>query len=124
MLLAEKTTTDLVIDRIRASIARTDISTISARLQSILSLNEIQNLMLVRSPVLLLRGTADRLIPVECAEEITQHALDITVREIVAPHLLLQCHPAEAWFEIADFVTTQLQQQPKRVGVVDNDAHK
>jgi pimeloyl-ACP methyl ester carboxylesterase len=61
MFLVDKTTPDLVVDRIRLAIARTDVSTMSARLCSILSLNETQNLALVRSPVLLLHGTVDRL---------------------------------------------------------------
>jgi pimeloyl-[acyl-carrier protein] methyl ester esterase len=109
MFLADKTTPDLIVDRICLAIARTDVSTMSARLRSILSVNEIQNLALVRSPVLLLHGTLDRLIPAEYTEEIARHVRGITARYVVAPHLLLQCRPAEAWNEIDHFMATCLR---------------
>jgi pimeloyl-ACP methyl ester carboxylesterase len=105
-VLAYKTTPARVVDEVRSAIARTDGAVMSARLRSILSVNEIENLALVRSPMLLLQGTLDRLVPRECAEKIVRHAPGIIIREIVGPHLLLQCRPTEAWGEIEDFVAT------------------
>jgi pimeloyl-ACP methyl ester carboxylesterase len=104
VFLTEKTTPDQAANRVRSAIAQTKVSVMSARLRSILSINEIENLAHVRSPVLLLHGTLDRLVPAESAKKITRWARSVTVREVVAPHLLLQCRPAEAWREIEDFV--------------------
>lgn len=55
-------------------------------------------------PMLYLRGTRDRLIRARCAERL--HALKPSARivDIEAPHMLLQCRPAEAWAEITSFI--------------------
>jgi len=54
-------------------------------------------------PLLVLRATNDRVVAASCAREIIAVRPDAVLREVAAPHLLLQVAPVAAWAEIARF---------------------
>jgi pimeloyl-ACP methyl ester carboxylesterase len=93
-----------LIERVRSAIARTGADTMTARLRSVLAVNEVGNLAQLRCPMLLLRATRDRLVSSRSAEVIARYARHSKTCDIVGPHLLLQCQPAESWRAIEGFV--------------------
>jgi len=104
VLLVDEGTSEQFIDRVRTAIARTGADTMTARLRSVLAVNEVGNLARLRCPVLLLRATRDRLVSSRSAEVIARHTRHSKTCDIVGPHLLLQCQPAESWRAIEGFV--------------------
>ena len=103
-LLLDKGASKQFIDRVRSAIARTGADIMTARLRSVLAVNEVGNLTRLRCPVLLLRATGDRLVSNQSADVIARYAPHSKICDIPGPHLLLQCRPAEAWRVIEDFV--------------------
>jgi len=95
-------------DRVRTAIARTGADTMTARLRSVLAVNEVGNLVRLRCPVLLLRATRDRLVSSRSAEVIARHTRHSKTCDIAGPHLLLQCQPVESWRAIEGFVHQNL----------------
>jgi pimeloyl-[acyl-carrier protein] methyl ester esterase len=103
-LLVGQSASEQSVDRVHSVIARTDADTVSIRIRSVPAVNEIDNLARLQWPVLLLRGTRDRLVSKRSAEVIARHARRLTTCDVVGPHLRLQCQPAKAWRAIEDFV--------------------
>lgn len=108
-LLAGRHASSELVDRVRSAIKATDATTLSGRLRALLSVNEIGNLERIRCPVLLLRGTQDRLVTSRSAEIFLRHRRHIESCEIVGPHLLLQTRPEEAWRAIEEFLQLVVQ---------------
>ncbi len=103
-LLVDGDASEQCIDRVRTAIARTGADTMTARLRSVLAVNEVGNLARLRCPVLLLRATGDRLVSSRSAEVIARHTRHCKTCDIAGPHLLLQCQTAESWRAIEGFV--------------------
>jgi len=103
-LLAGKNAPDQFVSEVCSAIAQTDARTMHARLRSILTVNEVENLERLPCPVLLLRGTRDRLVTRRSAEVIVRHARHSSTQALIAPHLLLQTQPDEAWRAIDCFI--------------------
>lgn len=75
----------------------------SARLREIARVNVSRQLKEVRVPVLYLRARRDRLVPSGCGDEITQISSRVELKDIEAPHMLLQCEPDEGARPILKF---------------------
>ena len=80
------------VAEVQRAIAKTPAEVLAARLRAILTLEPCR----ISVPVLYLRGTEDRLI--------RRVPEQVEVREIRAPHLLLQTAPAEAWRAIGGWL--------------------
>ena len=73
---------------------------VAARLRAIAAVDAREDLRTCQVPVLALNATRDRLVGREAAEEIASVRPGALSVEILAPHLVLQTAPAEAWAAI------------------------
>jgi pimeloyl-ACP methyl ester carboxylesterase len=76
---------------------------VRARLREIAHVNASAELSKMQAPILYLRATRDRLVPRSSGDRIVSLAPHATLLEINAPHMLLQCAPAECARAIRDF---------------------
>jgi pimeloyl-ACP methyl ester carboxylesterase len=91
--------------RIRNAMAQVSPRTVRARLRAISQVNVTTDLSRVRVPVLYLRGTEDRLVPRRCGDEVARLAHTVRIAELPAPHMLLQCAPADSATLLLEFFT-------------------
>jgi len=73
------------------------------RLREVATVDVSKELRNVAVPILYLRGTHDRLVPRSCAERIAGLSPRVTIVDIEAPHMLLQCAPRECAHVIGAF---------------------
>ncbi len=85
------------------AMAKVSQGAVRARLREIAHVNVSSELSKIQSPILYLRATHDRLVPRSCADRIVGLAPHAMLWEIDAPHMLLQCAPAECARAIRDF---------------------
>ena len=77
---------------------------LAARLESVLALREVA-VDGIECPVLYLRGARDRLVPKSSVAAVVKAIPKVIVKEIDAPHLVLQARPREAWAAMRDLLT-------------------
>lgn len=87
---------DAVARRVRDAVATVRPRVLRARLRAVLSVDARGPLAACPVPLLYLRGTRDRLVPRRCGTEVAVLAAKVRVVDLEAPHLVLQCAPAEA----------------------------
>jgi pimeloyl-ACP methyl ester carboxylesterase len=85
------------------ALAQVSPAAVRARLREIGRVDMSSELSKVKTPILCLRATHDRVVPRSAADRIVRLAPHAEVTEIEAPHMLLQCAPAECARVIADF---------------------
>jgi pimeloyl-ACP methyl ester carboxylesterase len=85
------------------AMAKVSPAAVRARLREIAQVDVSADLSKVQTPILYLRATHDRLVPRSSADRIVSLAPHAKVLEVEAPHMLLQCAPAECARLICDF---------------------
>ncbi len=88
-------------------LATVPASTLRQRLEAVADCDVSEALARIKVPILCLVARHDRLIPRSAVRLIRQRAPAATVKEIHAPHCLLQCAPHEAADVIAGFCQAQ-----------------
>jgi len=73
------------------------------RLHEVALLDASEDLQKVTVPILYLRATHDRLVPRSSAERIARLSPRVTIVDIEAPHMLLQCAPRECAQVVSSF---------------------
>lgn len=81
-----------------SSIPKVSPALLAARVQAVFRLDCTEALRAVRCPIVVLRGTKDRIVSRRSAEFFSRYA---EIRELDGPHLLLQTKPQEAWAAIS-----------------------
>jgi pimeloyl-ACP methyl ester carboxylesterase len=102
-LLLSRWATPELRQRIADAMAKVSQIAVRARLREIAHVNASAELSKIQAPILYLRATHDRLVPRSCADRIVSLAPRAMLLEIDAPHMLLQCAPAECAKAIRDF---------------------
>jgi pimeloyl-[acyl-carrier protein] methyl ester esterase len=87
----------------RAAAGAAGTAVLARRVREVLRVDVTAALLEVDVPALYLRGTDDAVVPGRALERIRTVRPDTAVAEIVAPHLLLQVAPAEAWEAVSGF---------------------
>lgn len=100
VMLAPLAEPRLVAELARA-LRRVHPGVLAHRVRELLGVDERAALRRVTAPIVYLRGTADRLVADGAVAAITATVPSVEVREIAAPHALLQTAPGEAWAAIA-----------------------
>jgi pimeloyl-ACP methyl ester carboxylesterase len=92
---------------LRRRIARTTAGVpqdvLRTRLHEVALVDASEDLQKVTVPILYLRATHDRLVPRSSADRIARLSPRVTVVDIEAPHMLLQCAPRQCAQEITTF---------------------
>lgn len=91
--------------QLRDSLGEVPAATLARRARACLTVNVEAELSLLLQPLLVLSSAHDRVLPSRCARAILAARPDALHREIVAPHLLLQAAPEQAWAEIGGFLS-------------------
>jgi pimeloyl-[acyl-carrier protein] methyl ester esterase len=94
---------ELVAD-VQAAMAKTWARVLAARIRMILRLDDAALLQSIAAPVLYLRGTRDALLPERVSAATRAAAPRTLIKDIAAPHLLLQRAPEEAWKAIGELM--------------------
>lgn len=89
-------------DEMRDALADVAADAIAARLRAIAAADATDSLRQCTVPVLVLRGTRDRVVGRSAYDTIVDIRPDATVVDVDAPHLLLQAAPTAAWTAIAN----------------------
>jgi pimeloyl-ACP methyl ester carboxylesterase len=87
-----------------AAIATVAPRVIASRLRMLTRFDARQDLVACPVPILYLAGRSDRLVLPSHAREIQRLRADVTVRELPAPHLVLQAQPRLAAREIVGWL--------------------
>jgi len=87
-----------------AGLSQVSPQALRARLASVLKVNVLEQLRSVRVPVLYLRATEDRVVPLAAMKAVVANATDVRVREFAAPHFLLQVMPHETARAVKEFM--------------------
>jgi len=95
---------------VRESLALVSPRAIRARMKEVARVDVRRDLAQIDVPILYLRASEDRLVPSECGDEVARLARRVTVAEVVAPHMLLQCAPSECARLIVQFSQDVLPQ--------------
>ena len=74
-----------------------------ARVAAAMRIDVSSRLAEINLPILYLRGTNDRLMPSAASREIASKAKDVSVVDILGPHLLLQTAPRDCAQAVAEF---------------------
>jgi pimeloyl-[acyl-carrier protein] methyl ester esterase len=104
-----------LVERVRATIASVPSELLAFRSRCALTVDVSSQLSRCASPILYLRGTADRLVREKSVEEIVAVAPSVSVARIPGPHLVLTTAPRESWRSITDFL---LRVKPGNTGKV------
>ena len=91
------------IRELRDAVRGVSAHLLASRLRLVQSVNVTRELAACDCPLLYIRPTADRLVPMRCLDRIVSLRKDTRVVAIDGPHLILQKEPAAAWRHIADF---------------------
>jgi pimeloyl-[acyl-carrier protein] methyl ester esterase len=102
-LLMGRWATPELRQRVADALAQVSLAAVRTRLREIAHVDVSAELSKIRTPVLYLRATHDRLVPRSAGDRIVSLAPHTKVLEIEAPHMLLQCAPAECARLIGDF---------------------
>ncbi len=90
--------------RLRLALAAVPPKVLAERARVCLTADARGSLEACPVPLLVLRAMEDRVVAKRCADAICAVRPDAELREIRAPHLLLQQAPREAWAAIQSFV--------------------
>jgi pimeloyl-[acyl-carrier protein] methyl ester esterase len=102
-LLLSRWATPELRQGIADAMAKVSRVAVRARLREIAHVDVSAELSKIPAPILYLRATHDRLVPRSSADRVVSIAPHAKVLEIDAPHMLLQCAPAECAKAILDF---------------------
>ncbi len=94
---------DEVVTAVRNAIANTPRRILAARMREVFSLPEPDGRSGIAAPLLALTGSLDAFVTPDTSE-LHRIAKTVVIREIAAPHLLLQGAPQAAWSEIIAFL--------------------
>lgn len=91
---------------ISAALAQVQPNVIAARLQALCRVDAREPLSRCEVPILYLAGTCDRLVAPRYGREIEGLGRNVTIRELPAPHLVLQSQPGLAAMAIRNFLSS------------------
>lgn len=91
---------------VAAAIAAVAPEVLAFRVREVMDIDVSVQLSRCPVPILYLRGTRDMVVPKHNSEEIARLSKNLTVRSIVAPHMVLQTKPEDAAAAIAQFVAS------------------
>jgi len=101
--LAGKNASPRLMQLFYDSIAQVSPGVMHDRLKMILKIDETENLHGITAPVLYLFGKQDKLVARKNFDLIATHLKQIKLREIDAPHFILQTAPAAALESLVEF---------------------
>jgi pimeloyl-[acyl-carrier protein] methyl ester esterase len=95
---------DILVARVRSTIAAVPPAVLAARLSSVLSVDVAGDFARCTAPLLYLRGTRDRVVSEPSVQALVSAAsVPVSVVRIPGPHLLLQTAPEAAWRAIEEY---------------------
>jgi pimeloyl-[acyl-carrier protein] methyl ester esterase len=86
----------MLLKEVRDAVARVKSGVLTHRLKTILDCDVRRELASTSVPLLYIRATEDRLIPMRSFDEIRSVRGDVSLAEVNAPHLVLQQRPRES----------------------------
>jgi len=104
LLLLGNDAPDALVTAVAAEIDWVEPAVLAARVREVLMVDVRTELAEIDVPIQYLRAAKDKLVAVECMEEIVTIQPSTAVATIDAPHLLLQCEPQICARVIAEFV--------------------
>jgi pimeloyl-ACP methyl ester carboxylesterase len=106
LVLAGWRATPELLQQVRRAIRLVDPRVIAHRFEQVARIDVRDDLRRCTCPILYLGAAHDRLVRSKRRREMELIQPTMLVRKILAPHLLLQTAPAEAWRCICEFITT------------------
>jgi pimeloyl-[acyl-carrier protein] methyl ester esterase len=91
-----------------ATIQKVSPNVMRARLDAIIGADYTESLQKIKVPILYLQGKSDCLVPPSAGRYITEQAKNVELKEMHAPHLLLQIVPNEATEIVHAFIAKTL----------------
>lgn len=104
LLLAGPDAPDDLVAEVRSAVAAVEPRVLAARVEEALRVDATEALRACPAPVLFLGGKGDRLLRSALPIEIRALRPDAEIRMLEAPHLVLQCCPAQAMELVAAFL--------------------
>jgi pimeloyl-ACP methyl ester carboxylesterase len=89
---------------LKSAISEVSAAAFQARIKAVLSVDVSAQLKAVKVPLLYLRATQDRLVPINAMQHIAQTFVATQTASIHAPHCLLQVAPVEAAHVVDKFI--------------------
>ena len=93
-------------DEVRRALATVAPTVLARRVAEVLRVDVTREVSAISVPVLVVRGTRDRLVPAASAERLLRACRRGRIVDIDAPHLVLQAAPTAARQAIDDWVRT------------------
>jgi pimeloyl-ACP methyl ester carboxylesterase len=103
-LLLGKYSTTVLRSALAQSMAQISSAALRARLRAVLSVDVSVKLEKVKVPVLYLRASQDRIVPLAASELITKFCSHSKMIELETPHFLLQAAPLDAARVVSGFM--------------------
>lgn len=89
---------------ITAAVRSVSSRAMRARLHSVLAVNVLADLARIRVPILYLRASVDRIVPIDSLSQICNSNPAVQVINIAGPHCVLQASPRQAAAAINAFI--------------------
>jgi pimeloyl-ACP methyl ester carboxylesterase len=105
MLLVGWRTPASLVSGVRTAIRRVRPNVMAHRVREVLALDCSDALAACTAPILYLRATHDAIVKAKSLRTMAASKPDVTAKVVQGPHLLLQASPADAWTEIAEFLS-------------------
>ena len=105
-LLTGEGATPTLVQKLRRALQDVSPEVLSARVQEVLHCSAKDDLARIKVPILYLQAANDKLLSASCRDEIFRHRSDILIKQLPAPHLLLQREPQAAAILVASFINS------------------
>lgn len=89
------------------ALARLPALVLRERLRMVMAVDVMQQLAAVRSPVLYLQATQDRIVPASAAEHVRRCCPQVSVMRLDGPHGLLQASPKACAVAMTSFLSSR-----------------
>ena len=94
-----------VVDGLREAAGMVAPEVMQHRGREVLNADQWERFAALDVPMLYLRGLQDRIIPAGHADQMQQRSKRLRVEDLDAPHMVLQCAPADSGARISAFVS-------------------
>ncbi len=95
---------DQLVAEVQTAIRTVRPEVMARRVREVLRVDDGESFAAVRVPILYLLGEQDRQVGARVADELGEARPDMELVSIPAPHLILQCEPLEAAWQVESFL--------------------
>ena len=93
-----------LVQSVKEAVRKVSPAVLAGRVREVLRVDWAEHLRRCRVPVLYLAASRDAIVKRSSREAVQKVRPDVEIREVAAPHLMLQIAPELSWKEIATFL--------------------